>query len=276
MTEQEWAGCDDPEAMLGLVGEGGNERKLRLFACACCRRAWDERVEARIRAAVEAAERFADGGISLPALDAARRAAEQAEGEIGEEAVNELRRLSAELYPEMDQSDPDLAYGDADCSTEARSAATAASYACRADLSWLGFYPVREAAWAARFYRKHCFFPYIGERRGGWVSERELYRAEGRAQADILRDLFGNPFRPPPAVDPSVLAWHDGTVRRLAHAAYDERHLPAGTLHPGRLGVLADALLDAGCADGELIAHLREPGPHVRGCFAVDVLLGKS
>jgi hypothetical protein len=39
---------------------------------------------------------------------------------------------------------------------------------------------------------------------------------------------------------------------------------------------LADALLDAGCADEEMVGHLREPGPHVRGCWAVDVILGKS
>jgi hypothetical protein len=42
-----------------------------------------------------------------------------------------------------------------------------------------------------------------------------------------------------------------------------------------RMPVLADALEDAGCTDAELLAHLRSPGPHVRGCWAIDLLLGR-
>jgi hypothetical protein len=66
-----------------------------------------------------------------------------------------------------------------------------------------------------------------------------------------------------------VLTWNDGTVRRLAEAIYEERAF-------GRLPILADALLDAGCDNEELIAHCRSEGPHVRGCWAVDLILGKS
>jgi hypothetical protein len=95
-------------------------------------------------------------------------------------------------------------------------------------------------------------------------------------QCALLRDIFSNPFRPSPPLPPAVLAWNDGLVRRLAQAIYDVRDMPAGTLDAGRLGVLADALLDAGCEDDEVVRHLREPGPHVRGCWAVDVILGKS
>ena len=57
---------------------------------------------------------------------------------------------------------------------------------------------------------------------------------------------------------------------------HDERHLPAGTLDNSWLAILADALEEAGCANGELLDHLRGPGPHVRGCWAVDLCLGKS
>jgi hypothetical protein len=92
----------------------------------------------------------------------------------------------------------------------------------------------------------------------------------------LLRDIIGNPFRPSPPLPPAVLAWNDGTVRRLAEATYDERHLPEGTLETARLAILADALLDAGCEDEGLIRHCRGEGPHVRGCWAVDLLLGKS
>jgi hypothetical protein len=72
------------------------------------------------------------------------------------------------------------------------------------------------------------------------------------------------------------LNWHDGTVRRIAQAIYDERRLPAGTLDTGRLAILADALLDAGCDNEELLQHCRSAGPHVRGCWAVDLILGKE
>jgi hypothetical protein len=65
-------------------------------------------------------------------------------------------------------------------------------------------------------------------------------------------------------------------VVALAQAAYDEREQPSGRLDVARLAVLADALEDAGCDQPDLLGHLRGPGPHVRGCWAVDLLLGKE
>ena len=62
----------------------------------------------------------------------------------------------------------------------------------------------------------------------------------------------------------------------LAHAAYDERTLPSGHLDPARLAVLSDALEDAGCTDAAVLGHLRGPGPHVRGCHVLDLLLGRG
>jgi len=73
-----------------------------------------------------------------------------------------------------------------------------------------------------------------------------------------------------------VLAWNAGAVRRLAEAAYAERQLPAGALDPARLAVLADALEEAGCTDADILGHLRAAAPHARGCWAVDLLLGKE
>jgi hypothetical protein len=75
--------------------------------------------------------------------------------------------------------------------------------------------------------------------------------------------------RPPRArrrADPAWLAWNGGTVRTLARAVHDDNAFE-------RLPVLADALEDAGCSDADLLGHLREPGPHVRGCWAVGLLL---
>jgi hypothetical protein len=101
-------------------------------------------------------------------------------------------------------------------------------------------------------------------------------REERRQQCDLVRDLFGpSPFRRV-TVDPAWLAWNAGTVRRLAEAAYEQRALPDGTLDTARLAVLADALEEAGCGDAELLGHLRGPGPHYRGCFAVDAILDRE
>ena len=91
--------------------------------------------------------------------------------------------------------------------------------------------------------------------------------AEGRnAQAALLRCLFGNPFRPA-ALPPAVLAWQSGTAVRVARGVYE-----AGRWED--LPVLADALEEAGCDDAGLLGHLRGPGPHARGCHAVDAVLG--
>jgi hypothetical protein len=78
------------------------------------------------------------------------------------------------------------------------------------------------------------------------------------------------------AAEPAWTRWNGGVALRLAEAAYEERSLPRGTLDADRLAVLADALEEAGCADPDLLGHLRGPGPHVRGCWALDLVLGKT
>jgi len=109
------------------------------------------------------------------------------------------------------------------------------------------------------------------------VPGREAARkSEQEAQADLLHDIFGPlPFRKV-NIDPAWLAWNNGTVKRLAEAAYADRTMPAGTLDVALMGVLADALEESGCTSEEILEHLRGPGPHVRGCFVLDLLLGKD
>jgi hypothetical protein len=95
---------------------------------------------------------------------------------------------------------------------------------------------------------------------------------EEQAQAALLQEIFANPFCPV-LLDPNL---RTDTVVALAQAAYDERSLPRGQLDPQRLTVLADALEEAGCTDPTILAHLRSPGPHVRGCWPLDQLLKKE
>jgi hypothetical protein len=89
----------------------------------------------------------------------------------------------------------------------------------------------------------------------------------------LLRDIFGNPFRPSPSLSSALVKGEYGLLVDLAQAAYNNRLLPSGYLDVSRLSVLADALEDAGCRSTDLIDHLRSPNPHVRGCWAVDALL---
>jgi hypothetical protein len=91
----------------------------------------------------------------------------------------------------------------------------------------------------------------------------------------VLRDIFGNAFRPV-ALDPAWLTWNDGAAVSLAQAVYDDRELPSGHLDVTRLAVLADMLEEAGATDAELLGHLRSIRPHVKGCWAVDLLLGRG
>jgi len=92
--------------------------------------------------------------------------------------------------------------------------------------------------------------------------------AEQEAQTRLLRCVTGNPFRPV-TIDLSWRAWNDGTISKLAQVIYDERAFD-------RLPILADALEEAGCTNADILAHCRLPGEHVRGCWVLDLLLGKS
>ena len=92
----------------------------------------------------------------------------------------------------------------------------------------------------------------------------------------LLRDIFGPLSFRKVTIDPTWNVWNDGTVKKLAQAAYEKRSLPDGTLDLARLAVLADALEEAGCSDEEILGHLRGPGPHVRGCHVIDLLLGRG
>ena len=88
-------------------------------------------------------------------------------------------------------------------------------------------------------------------------------------QAILFRCILGNPFHPVSAIFPAVLAWHDRTAPRIAQSIYDDRAFD-------RLPILHDALLDAGCDDEAILSHCRSEGPHVRGCWVLDLILAKD
>jgi hypothetical protein len=95
-----------------------------------------------------------------------------------------------------------------------------------------------------------------------WIAEVETERLK---QAEFLRDIFGNPFHPV-SFSPE---WRTDTAVSLAKQMYESRDFSA-------MPILADALQDAGCDSADSMDHCRGPGPHVRGCWVVDLVLGKQ
>jgi hypothetical protein len=91
---------------------------------------------------------------------------------------------------------------------------------------------------------------------------------EEKAQADLLRELFGNPIHPM-TINTTWLTQRAGTVRRLSEKIYNERRF-------ADLPVLADALEEAGCDNPDTLDHCRGGGEHVRGCWVLDLVLGKE
>jgi hypothetical protein len=236
MTEGEWLTCSDPEPMLGFLLGRVSERKVRLFACGCCRRIWHLVTRRRSRRAVEVVERYCDGLADAEELRRAEDAATAAFMDAPDNSCDEMvSRLSADLAG-RDAWRAALSAGEA-----ADVAAHVAVYGVDPDE------PATEVSEAAYRAARH---------------------AERALQCSLLRDLVGNPFRST-AIDPCWLTRVDGTVRRLAQVIHDERRF-------GDLPVLADALEEAGCTDADILGHCRSGGEHVRGCWVVDALLGKE
>lgn len=260
MTEQEWLECTDPQKKLCLFrGRLRNRynRKIRLFACACCRLIWEHLIDERSRDAVEVAERHADGNATDEELRAASAAASQAYREVFD------------------------VLGKAGASME-----WAAVYAADA----IPFHGARNVIWMASTPRhlekrtkrpNDCdeirHLPCAIAKDGGPISlvlgkwkvtmlmEVQATGAEKPIQLALLHDIFNNPFRPI-ALECS---WLTPAVVRLTQGIYDNRDFD-------QLPILADALEEAGCTNADILAHCRGPGPHVRGCWVVDLLLGKE
>lgn len=112
--------------------------------------------------------------------------------------------------------------------------------------------------------------------RRAWYFAEDRGRTAGVDVADrqpmarsLILCVLGNPFQPFVTIEPDWLHWNDATVVRLAQSIYDDRGFD-------RLPILADALEDAGCSNAGILDHLRSEGPHVRGCWPVDLILEKT
>lgn len=258
MTEQEWLACTDPTTMLEFLRGKVSDRKLRLFVCACCRRLWPLLRDERSRSAVEQSERYADESVEADVLSSvellARRASDEAEMAVARRPkgrgrlavyIAQFTRKAAELsaakcmLPLSDKraADPVVLDQGEEAVLVVMSAAPYALAVHRTKMTE-----------GDRFEQAHA--------------------DEQSSCAALLRDIFANPFRPV-ALNPTWLEWTHGTIPKLAQAIYDDRRF-------SDMPILADALEEAGCRNASILEHCRIPGEHVRGCWVVDLVLGKG
>jgi hypothetical protein len=222
MTETEWFACNNPQAMLEFLEGKASDRKLRLFAVACCRRIWHLLPDKHSRNAVKVAERFADGAVSrnalLPAFESVRYSL----------SLNHPAEAWVKSY------------------AAAAAKATAQESAQKAALQ-TGYSAYNAAAF----------------------TDEGAAEAERVSQVQMLHDITGPLAFRPVYLDPSWLTWNAATGVKLAEAIYEDRAFD-------RLPILADALEDAACDEADILDHCRQPGPHVRGCWLIDLLTGRE
>lgn len=252
MTETEWRECISPDELLAHLGERADRRKRCLLACACVRRIGSLLTDEQLRQAVEWFERGADKPRAAKKVQQARRvvralrkqleAEERRQGSwparaarAAAQAVEVLLAKDGPILerPRDNRDLPDVVT----CTRTARTAARAAE-------AWREEHAGRDVP----------------------LTSMRLRPLAALDAADLVREIFGNPFRPA-TVDPSWLAWNDGAVPRIARAIYDARHFH-------ELPMLADLLEGAGCVDPDMLEHCRAPMEHVRGCWVVDAVLG--
>jgi hypothetical protein len=213
MTAADWLTTTDAGRMLAFVTRTGSERKLRLFAVACCQRVWDKIRWAPTREAIRVAELYADGLVGEQEVRTARQAVNTKRETRGNRPIEEIQASAAALGALVvfgqDTSEWDIG----------------TAY--------------------------QCSFLICDDYPGEWT-----------ARSQLLRCIFGNPFRLM-SMNPE---WLTTDVRALATGIYTDRAFD-------RMPILADALQDAGCTSDDILNHCRAPGAHARGCCVIDLVL---
>ena len=241
MTEAEWLANDSPYLMLQFVRHRASKRKLRLYACACCRQVWNLMLDVRSRKAVEVSEKYADGLASKEEMSAAQGEASAAVQVASQKKVYPLPKVETTWFK-----------GQLVFFTKHGEAAKAAKAAARSTdrFSTMTEEMSQASGWALN-----------AEAIGHTVSEIHEFR---KRYSNLLRCIFGNPFRPVVAF-PTWLT-HDALV--VAQTIYDNRAFT-------KMPALANALERTRCEDQEILSHCMNPSEHAMGCWVVDLVLGK-
>jgi len=227
MIDAEWDNTKNPEAMLQVVRQlkpGKSKygrRKLRLFACACCRNWWDD-FSTNSREALEITERYADGQATRREFGRAQRISEYDFRDVQEQSTFET--------------------------AVNRSTVNGATNWLTSSAEIAGFCIPQHLRAVARQHSVH------------------MLDQETERQVTLLREVFGDPNRPP-SIERKWLEWNDGAIPRLADEIYRNPQ-------PGDYLRLRQYLSSSGCDDSIVLDHCSSRHPHIVGCWLLDVLRG--
>jgi hypothetical protein len=247
MREKQWLRSTDSEQMLKSIWKQTSERKVRLYACAALRRIWHMLLDPRLREAVETIEKFADGLAAREELDVAFEAAEKIRNQF-----SYVRSLGEDIAVYW------------------YTAADAVLAATQSSKNVFMKYNVRQVVFTCANAIEDANLgelPLISDRE---TCLREIERRHRIANdilgsSALLREIIGNPFRR----IQFERRWATSNVAELARTIYAERAFE-------RMPILADALMDAGCDDADILDHCRADAPHMRGCWVVDLVLARE
>jgi hypothetical protein len=241
MTADEWVTSTDALEMLKAVrgkwrDQDALHRRLRRYYLACCRAIWPLLAQAYSRRGVMVGERYVEGQAGRAELSQAEYNAEGAPMRVG---TGDAAHITFWVRAVQVMPPGDLA--------SMLHTADSRSWAPRVVLTAAAYFvdfALRPTDHAMK--SPDCVFAAF-------------------LSAWLLRCVFPNPLRRPTMLP----AWRTQDVVGLARGIYEDRAFD-------RLPILADALMDAGCDNEQVLGHCLSDGPHVRGCFAVDLVLGKA
>jgi hypothetical protein len=232
MTELDWLAGSNPDVMLAFLGDRPSARQWRLFAAGCLREVGHLLLDHRARQGFLVLLDHADG-LKTDADLAAAHGAATASHRYLFSAAFPRGSYDRHVLPRVAAAHQALVRATRP-DLEPRSGAIDVSITLR-------FADSHEATWRQRICKTQC---------------------------DLLRDLFGNPFRSV-SLPEDWLHTTGQQAAEVARAIYDDRTFD-------ELGILADALIDADCPCDEMVRHCRDSVPHGRGCWVVDRLLAKE
>jgi hypothetical protein len=265
MNSPEWQKCQNPRSMLPYLKGKRTDRRKRLLAVGFCRRVQHLMESNRCRRLLEEAVRFGSIDETDPLSPDFLLAALE-EVEHCAEGLVTAKQITSTSDDAKKLADVKGFY-----------------YSCY-DASWGAIDHDLMASCEAAQAVHEASSPYLDVEQVAASAARAVYRAAGgednelfdpaesAAQCQLIRDLVHHPTRQM-RIEAS---WRTPTVLGLARVSYDERLLPSRNLDPQRLAVLADALEETGCTDAEVLDHLRGAGPHLRGCWVIDLILNRQ